>query len=99
LVLRRRPLPSVRVDDWAALCVKRNSAPEGPFEETIAPDVTVRRWRGATPASDVAFYRVEGGGHTWPGARVWSPPHLGRVSRTLDATRLAWEFLEAHRLQ
>jgi polyhydroxybutyrate depolymerase len=97
-VLVRRPSgPVLGVDDWARLWVERNGAAGEPELETIGHDVTVRRWRGVTPASDVVFYRVEGGGHTWPGVRLWLPPHLGRVSRTIDATRLTWEFLSAHR--
>ena len=76
--------------------VERNAAADTPLVETVAPDITVRRWRGPAPASDVAFYRVEGGGHTWPGARIWIPPHLGRVSHSLDATRVIWSFFLAH---
>ncbi len=56
--------------------------------------------RGAriqTSCAVVAFYRVDGGGHTWPEALVWMPPHMGRVSGSLDATRVSWEFLSAHR--
>jgi poly(3-hydroxybutyrate) depolymerase len=47
---------------------------------------------------DLDFYRVEGGGHTWPGAaaRIWIPPIFGRIA-TIDASRLIWEFLSAHR--
>jgi polyhydroxybutyrate depolymerase len=96
-LLARRPAgPLLGVDEWARRWVERNAATEGPQVETLAPDVAVRRWRGPSPASDVAFYRVDGGGHTWPGARLWMPPHLGRVSRSLDATRVSWEFLSAH---
>lgn len=93
----RRPMvPNVSVDEWARVWVERNGAADPPHVETIAPDITVRRWRGHAPDSDVAFYRVEGGGHTWPGARIWMPPHLGRVSRSLDATRVIWSFFLAH---
>lgn len=94
----RRPIdPVLGVDEWARRLVERNAAMDGPQVEALAPDVTVRRWRGPSPASDVVFYRVDGGGHTWPGARTWMPPHLGRVSQSFDATRVSWEFLAAHR--
>jgi polyhydroxybutyrate depolymerase len=97
LFVRRPSRPVLSVDEWARRWVDRNGAVEGPLVETVGPDVTVRRWRGPSAASDLAFYRVEGGGHTWPGAREWMPPHLGRVSRSLDATRVSWGFLYAHR--
>ncbi len=96
LFIRRPSGPVLGVDEWARRWVERNGA-EGPLVEAVGADVTVRRWLGPSPACDLAFYRVEGGGHTWPGARVWMPPHLGRVSRSLDATRVSWEFLSAHR--
>ncbi len=98
LLVRGASGPVVGVDAWAARWAAVNRASPLPVE-AIGPDVTVRRWSGPTPASDLAFYRIEGAGHTWPGARAWMPPHLGRVSRTIDATRVTWEFLSAHRRQ
>ncbi len=97
LIVRRPSSPLLSVEEWTRLWVERNAASEAPLVETIGADITVRRWHGPTAVSDLAFYRVEGGGHTWPGARVWMPPHLGRVSHSLDATRVTWEFLSAHR--
>jgi polyhydroxybutyrate depolymerase len=97
LFARRPAEPILGADEWAGWWVERNGAAAAPQVEAVGPDVTVRRWHGPTPASDLAFYRVEGGGHTWPGARTWMPPHLGRVSRSIDATRVSWEFLSAHR--
>jgi polyhydroxybutyrate depolymerase len=89
--------PSVGVDEWARHWVEANGAGEGPHVETLPPDTTIRRWRGSSPMADVVFYRVEGGGHTWPGNRLALPGFLfGRTSRTFDATRVAWVFLAAH---
>lgn len=88
--------PSVGVDAWARLWVDANGAHDGPRTEALPPDTTVRRWTGASPASDVVFYRVEGGGHTWPGNRMWVPPLFGRTGQAIDATRVAWEFLAGH---
>ena len=97
LLVRRPSSPVLSVEEWTRRWIERNAAAEGPLVETIGADITVRRWRGPSAVSDLAFYRVDGGGHTWPGARLWMPPHLGRVSHTLDATRVIWEFLSAHR--
>ena len=98
LVLRHAAGPSIGVDDWARLWVAANEAHEGPRIETLPPDTTVRRWRGPSPASDVVFYRVDGGGHTWPGNRQPLPRLLfGRTSRAFDATKVIWDFLAAHR--
>lgn len=96
LVLRHRAGPSLGVDEWARRWVTHNNATDGPVIETLEPGITIRRWRGQSPSADVVFYRIDGGGHTWPGARGWIPPHLGRTTPTLDATRISWEFLAAH---
>jgi polyhydroxybutyrate depolymerase len=45
----------------------------------------------------VVLYRVEGGGHTWPGGGQYLPARIiGPVARTLDATG---EMLEQFRSQ
>ncbi len=44
----------------------------------------------------VLLYRIEGGGHTWPGGPQYLPVWLvGRVSQELDASQAIWEFFEA----
>ncbi len=99
LMARHRAGPGVGVDDWAAFWQLLNGVSSSPEVESLGTDVSVRRWRGSNPLGDLDFYRVDGGGHTWPGssARVWIPPIFGRVTSTIDATRLIWEFLSVHR--
>jgi polyhydroxybutyrate depolymerase len=63
----------------------------------LPPDVTIRRWHSDTPSSDVVFYRIAGAGHTWPDARRRLPRILlGKMSRTIDGSRVIWAFLAAH---
>jgi polyhydroxybutyrate depolymerase len=96
-ILQGRVGRSLGVDAWARLWIEANAASNGPLVESISPDTTVRRWHGATPASDVVFYRIEGGGHTWPGSDFHLPRILfGRTSHTFSATRVSWAFLAAH---
>jgi polyhydroxybutyrate depolymerase len=94
-VLHGRGIPPLLFDRWTGYSALAN-ATDGPVIETLEPGITIRRWRGQSPSADVVFYRIDGGGHTWPGARGWIPPHLGRTTPTLDATRISWEFLAAH---
>lgn len=44
--------------------------------------------------ADVALFRVEGGGHTWPGAgqQTVRRSAFGRTSRDIDATDEIWSF-------
>ena len=97
LLLRQRAGPGLGVDAWAEFWTGVNDAAHGPEVESLAPDTTIRRWRGASPASDVAFVRIDGGGHTWPGNPLWTPRFLGRTSRSFDASWFIWEFFAAHR--
>ena len=97
VIIRRAAAASIGVDAWARFWATANGAAEGPAETTLPPDTTIRTWRGPTPASDVVFYRIEGGGHTWPGGRITLPAFIfGRASRTFDAASVIWEFFSAH---
>ena len=96
-VLRRAAGPMVGIDDWAEFWVAANGALDDLGVSELPPDTTIRTWRGASCESDVVFYRVEDGGHTWPGSRIALPAFMfGRTSRTFDATKVAWEFLAGH---
>lgn len=44
----------------------------------------------------VVLYRIEGGGHGWPGGPQYAPPFLvGRISRDFDATGAILDFAAA----
>jgi polyhydroxybutyrate depolymerase len=58
--------------------------------------VEASMWRGGCAGSEVWLYRVEGGGHTWPGGLQYLPRFLiGRVTRDLDSQAI-WEFFRSH---
>ena len=93
LVLRHSFGPSVGVEEWARFWITANRAGDIPEVFELPPDTTVRRWRAAAAAADVVFYRVGGGGHTWPGSLVELPRlFFGRTSRTFEARRVIWDF-------
>ena len=96
MFLRRRAAPSVGVDAWAEHWVRANGADPSPRLERIGASTSIRRWSGPSSRSDVVFVRTEDAGHTWPGARTWIIPILGRVTRDFDATQTIWSFFEAH---
>jgi polyhydroxybutyrate depolymerase len=59
--------------------------------------VTVSTVEGCQSGSAVVRYRVEGGGHTWPGGKQYLPEAvIGRVSRDFDATRAIFDFFAEH---
>ncbi|MEJ2012170.1 MAG: PHB depolymerase family esterase [Anaerolineales bacterium] len=50
---------------------------------------------GCAGGSSVVLYRVEGGGHTWPGGVQYAPRFLiGKVSRDAVAGELIWAFFQ-----
>jgi polyhydroxybutyrate depolymerase len=46
----------------------------------------------------VILYKINGGGHTWPGSEVplRSIPFLGRQSKELNGSELIWEFFKGY---
>jgi polyhydroxybutyrate depolymerase len=45
----------------------------------------------------VVLYRIEGGGHTWPGGIQYLPRLvIGNLSRDIDASEVIWEFFRRH---
>lgn len=65
-------------------------------------DVTLRQWTGCAQGADVDYYRVRGGGHTWPGTQPLIADAieqtLGRTTQTVDASRLMWRFFQGYSL-
>jgi len=84
--------------DW----VHANGCPPEPRRDPIPcsdEGITVERftWGPGRDGAEVLYYRLDGGGHTWPGR----PPDsffLGPCALSLDANRLIWEFFQRHPL-
>lgn len=54
-------------------------------------------WSKGKDGTEVVLYRIEGGGHTWPGAVEPLPRRLvGNVCRDFNATEIIWEFFKVH---
>lgn len=68
--------------------------PEEPF-----PRTHVDLYNRCRDGAEVALYRVEGGGHTWPGGRQYFPEFfVGKTSRDFDAGEVISAFFEKHPL-
>jgi polyhydroxybutyrate depolymerase len=84
--------------DW----VHADGCPVEPLREPIpCPDagMTIERlsWGPGRAASEVVWYRIEGGGHVWPG-RTPDSFLLGPAVPSLDANAIIWEFFARHPL-
>jgi polyhydroxybutyrate depolymerase len=87
-------IPTV-VASWAT----RNGCAEQPTERTVASDVILVHYECPTGA-DVDFYRIEGGGHTWPGSEFSKQLEsvIGPTTFSISANELMWRFFDAHPL-
>jgi polyhydroxybutyrate depolymerase len=69
---------------WAA----HNGCQVGPTTTHVSSEVTRLSWNGCV--APVVLYRIEGGGHTWPGAI--NVPRLGYTTHQLSASAEMWKF-------
>jgi len=47
--------------------------------------------------TSVAFYEVQGGGHTWPQGKQYLPTLvIGRTSQEFSASQVSWDFFKSH---
>jgi polyhydroxybutyrate depolymerase len=82
--------------DWAA----GNGIDGEPTVEhltAVAGDLPVTRLTWSAPGCPpVVLYRIEGGGHGWPGGPQYLPAGvIGRIPRHLDATGILLEMVKA----
>jgi polyhydroxybutyrate depolymerase len=71
--------------------------------DPVPPDgthVTILRYRDCLPGGAVESVVIDGGGHSWPGARqgVLLDHLLGPASRAIDASAELWRFFAAARM-
>lgn len=82
-------LPQVR--QWA---VRRNGCLGSSRLTQLTRDVSVRSW-SCPPSGATKLVRIQGGGHTWPGAAI-EVPALGTTTQSISATAMGWRFFERH---
>lgn len=91
MVGRMAPIPET-VEQWAAC----NGAGAAQFTE-VGPHVLQASLEGSTARQDIEFYRIEGGGHSWPDGHQFLPEsRIGPVNREINANQVIWEFFKTH---
>ena len=83
---------------WAAKWARRNRCVQGPAESRVAADVTRIAYTSCAKGADVVLYRVEEGGHTWPGGGPLPEWLGGSTSHSMSASSELWAFYRAHPL-
>lgn len=103
--LGRRSLGRVQsTPDTVARWVTLNGC-QGLAKAGVLPDIdhdddsqiVVERYLPCRGGTEVTLYRVEGGGHTWPGRSPYLPRFLiGKTNRDIDATAHILDFFSRH---
>lgn len=75
----------VDAEGWAAGWAGRDGCEDVPAIEEPGPEVTIIRYVGCEE-TPVVFYRINEGGHTWPGGDIISD-QIGPTTQAVDATR------------
>jgi poly(3-hydroxybutyrate) depolymerase len=95
-VARDHVFPSIPrfTANWA----RRNRCGAKPVESAVAADVTRLEYTSCADDASVVLYTIRGGGHTWPGGGPIPEWFAGKTSTSVNASREAWAFFEAHPL-
>lgn len=92
-------VPFPDIPGWVEAYAVKNGCDPSP-EVVLEQDTVSRLAYGDCDAgADVVFYKIEGGGHTWPGGQSLPVWLTGLTSMEVDATRLMWAFFETHPLE
>ncbi len=93
---------SLGVDETLNLWATKNNCGNEIFTENIPNSnttdlCTVDRidYTGCTSCGLIRFFKVNGGGHTWPGGAI-DIPSYGLTNRDINATREIWNFFQMH---
>jgi polyhydroxybutyrate depolymerase len=95
------------VDNTVKLWVDNDKCPSSPTVAEL-PDkdpsdgtrVTTETYSGCADSTEVILFKVEGGGHTWPGGLQYLPEAIiGRTSRDFNASNVIWQFFSEHPMQ
>ena len=82
------------VDFWLDVDNITSEPVETVWGPTGSDSTVVHRYvySGGTNGTEVIFFKVEGGGHTWPGGPLYSP-YVGAVTTHIDGSALIWKHL------
>jgi polyhydroxybutyrate depolymerase len=83
---------------WTANWARRNRCEPTPVDSVVAPDVTRIEYHSCAAGAAVILYRVDGGGHSWPGGGPLPEWFVGPTTRRINATSLMWAFFREHPL-
>ena len=101
-------LPYERFSDTPQAIATKYGCVNPPTVTTLQPDpdpatngpITRTTWDCRRVGSAAEFYRIAGGGHSWPGSTFfgWIGFIVGPTATSIDATDIIWDFFTKHHL-
>ena len=88
------PNPFPPISLWAANWARRNQCSPTQHESRVAADVTRVEYENC--AAPIVIYKIDGGGHTWPGGKPFPEWFAGKTTTSINATELMWSFFKSH---
>ena len=87
------------IPDEAAAWARRNHCSSKEATRRIAEKVSLLSW-SCPHGANVELFRIQGGGHTWPGSKESATltSILGPTTMEISADRQIWKFFRAHPL-
>jgi polyhydroxybutyrate depolymerase len=86
------------IADWIKSWVERNGCNPDPDEIPANGDASGIRFSECEDGSEVVFYSIAEGGHTWPGGNPMPEWLTGPTSQDIEASQVMWEFFKQHPL-
>jgi polyhydroxybutyrate depolymerase len=92
------------VNESIVFWVRRNKCKVIPYifqepdrDPTDGTRVLRKEFREGMGGTEVILYKIDGGGHTWPGGLQYLPAFIiGRTSRDINASEVIWAFFKRH---
>jgi polyhydroxybutyrate depolymerase len=81
--------------------VEKNGCDSTPMTKKISEDVTQANYGGCKGNTEVVFFSIRDGGHTWPGSPIddfFKDNGFGKLTKDINASNLIWSFFEKHPL-
>ncbi len=86
------------IPDWVETLAIRNGCSLPAIDLPAQGEVSGLHYSNCREGADVVFYRIAGGGHSWPGGNPLPERITGPTSQDIDASRVMWAFFEQHPL-
>jgi polyhydroxybutyrate depolymerase len=101
-ILRKTRGKIISTDEFVHLWTDRNVCNAVPIKEffpNIDPGdgtrVELSRYSACAEGSEVLFYKIINGGHTWPGGKQYlNEKYIGKTSRDINACDEIWDFFK-----